>query len=168
MTEQVYRLTVPAFNKLLGALSKILDKAKAVAEEKKFDESVLVNARLAPDMFALARQVQVACDFAKGCAARLSETEVPKYEDSEKTLDELKARIQKTLEFINSIDVNKFANAAERIVKTKLGGIDIELPGLDYVRETVLPNFFFHLSMCYAILRHNGVPIGKLDFVGRV
>ena len=167
MTEILYTLTVPAFNKMLGALLPIFAKAKAYAAEKKFDESVLVNARLAPDMFALARQVQIAADFAKGCAARLSETEIPKYADDETTFDDLKARVEKTLAFINSIDAEKYSGAQDRIVKISVGGQAIELDGNTYVRDVVIPNVYFHLSMTYAILRHNGLVIGKNDFVGR-
>lgn len=167
MTEILYTLTVPAFNKMLGALLPIFAKAKAYAAEKKFDESVLVNARLAPDMFALARQVQIAADFAKGCAARLSETEIPKYADDEVTFDDLIARVEKTLAFVNSIDAGKYVGAQERIVKISVAGQPVELDGVSYVRDFVMPNVYFHLSMTYAILRHNGLVIGKNDFVGR-
>lgn len=167
MTEILYTLTVPAFNKMLGALLPIFAKAKAYAAEKKFDESVLVNSRLAPDMFALARQVQIASDFAKGCAARLSETEIPKYSDDEATFDDLKARVEKTLAFINSIEAEKYIGAQDRIVKISVGGQAIELDGNTYVRDVAIPNVYFHLSMIYAILRHNGLVIGKNDFVGR-
>ena len=168
MTEILHTLTVPAFNKMLGALLPIFAKAKVYAAEKKFDESVLINARLAPDMFALARQVQIAADFAKGCAARLSETEIPKYADDEISFDALSARIEKTLAFVNSIDAEKYIGAQDRLVKISLGGLALEMDGTSYVREVVIPNVYFHLSMAYAILRHNGLVIGKSDFVGRV
>jgi uncharacterized protein len=168
MTETLHTLTVPMFDKMLGALLPIFDKAKTYAAEKKFDESVLVNGRLAPDMFALARQVQIAADFAKGCAARLSQTEMPKYDDTETTFDDLKARVEKTLIFVNGIDATKYDGAAERIVSISLGGKTYEMDGLSYVREAVLPNFYFHLSMAYAVLRHHGLAIGKNDFMGRV
>jgi uncharacterized protein len=167
MSDTLYTLTVPMFNKMLGALLPIFEKAKSYAVEKKFDESVLINARLAPDMFALARQVQVSTDFAKGCAARLSQTEVPKYDDAEKSFDELAERVQKTLAFINSIDPAKFDDAQSRIVKLTMGGQSYELDGLTYVRDTAMPNFFFHLTSAYAILRHNGVAIGKNDYLAR-
>ena len=167
MTEILYTLTVPAFNTMLGALLPIFAKAKAYAAEKKFEESVLINARLAPDMFALARQVQIAADFAKGCAARLSEAEIPKYADDEATFDDLTARVEKTLAFINGIDAEKFSGAQERIVKITVGGQAVEMDGTRYVRDVVIPNVYFHLSMTYAILRHNGLVIGKGDFVGR-
>jgi len=167
MTEILYTLTVPAFNTMLGALIPIFAKAKAYSAEKKFDESVLINARLAPDMFALARQVQIAADFAKGCAARLSESEIPKYSDDETSFDELTARVVKTLAFVNSIAPEKYQGAQNRIVKISLGGQAVELDGMRYVRDVVIPNVYFHLSMTYAIVRHNGLIIGKTDFVGR-
>jgi uncharacterized protein len=163
----LFNLTIPTFNKLLLALSKILDHAKNYAAEKKFDEAVLVNARLAPDMFALSRQVQVTCDFAKGCAARLAGLEVPKFEDTEKTLDELKARIQKTLDFIASIDPIQFKDAETRDVTVRIAGEEKVLKGVDYAREVAIPNFYFHLTTSYAILRHNGVAVGKNDYLGR-
>ena len=167
MTEILYTLTVPAFNKMLGALLPIFAKAKAYAAEKKFHESVLINARLAPDMFALARQVQIAADFVKGCAARLSETEIPKYADEEATFDDLKARVEKTLAFVNSIAEEKYGGAQDRMIKISVAGQPVELDGNAYVRDFVIPNVYFHLSMTYAILRHNGVVLGKNDFVGR-
>ena len=167
MTEILHTLTVPAFNKMLGALLPIFAKAKAYAAEKKFDESVLITARLAPDMFALARQVQIAADFAKGCAARLSETEIPKYADDEASFDDLKARVEKTLLFINSIEAEKYLGAQDRMVNITLGGKAVEMDGTTYVRDVVLPNVYFHLSMTYAILRHNGLAIGKGDYVAR-
>lgn len=167
MNEILYTMTVPALNQMLGALLPIFAKAKAYAAERKFDESVLINARLAPDMFALARQVQIAADFAKGCAARLSETEIPSYSDNEATFDDLSARVEKTLAFINSIEPAKYVGAQGRIAKVTVRGQAIEMDTTRYVRDFVLPNVYFHLSMAYAILRHNGLDIGKSDFVGR-
>ena len=167
MNEILYTMTVPAFTQMLGALLPIFAKTKAFATERKFDESVLFNARLAPDMFALSRQVQIAADFAKGCAARLSETEIPSYSDDEATFDDLTARVEKTLAFINSIEPAKYTGAQSRVVKVTVRGQAIEMDGISYVRDFVLPNVYFHLSMAYAILRHNGLDIGKGDFVGR-
>jgi uncharacterized protein len=161
----LYALTVPVFQRHLGALRKILEKAKANASERKFDEGVLVNARLAPDMFALARQVQIACDFAKGGAARLSQTEVPKYEDSEKTLDDLIARIDKTLVFVAGIPEASYAGADARTVSITLGGQPYSDKGVAYVRDVVMPHFYFHVVTAYGILRHNGLQIGKLDYL---
>jgi uncharacterized protein len=164
----LYQSTVPAFTHLLSALSKILDRAKAYADEKKFDEAILLNARLAPDMFPLARQVQVSCDFAKGCGARLAAIEIPKFDDTEKTLDELKTRIQKTIDFLNSIDKSKFDGAENRDVTVRISGEEKQVNAALYARDIALPNFYFHLTTSYAILRHNGVAIGKNDFLGRV
>jgi uncharacterized protein len=166
MTDVLHTLTTPMFNTMLGALLPMFAKAKAFAAGKKFDESVLVNGRLAPDMFALARQVQIAADFAKGCAARLSVTEAPKFDDSESSFDELTARVEKTLAFINAIAVEKYDGAQARTVKLTLGSQAFEGDGVTYVRNIVLPHFYFHIGMVYAILRHNGVALGKLDYLG--
>ncbi len=157
---------VPTANRMLGNLSNFLDKAAAFAEAKKFDVAVLLNARLAPDMFALTRQVQIACDMVKGAAARLSATEIPKYEDNETTVVELKARIAKTLAFVNSVDAAKFAGSEDRdiVLQTRAG--ELRLKGLNYLRDYVLPNVYFHVTTTYAILRHNGVDLGKPDFIG--
>ncbi len=162
----LHALAQTTFQRHLQALSKMLDKAAAYAAEKKFDESILVNARLSPDMFALARQVQIAGDFAKGCMARLSDSEIPKYDDTEKTLAELQARIQKTLEFVSSIDAAKCANCESKALKVKLGGNEYDFTGESYVRDAALPHFYFHVTTAYAILRAQGVAIGKLDYLG--
>ena len=163
----VYELTVPVFNKMLGALLPILDKAAAFAAEKKFDEVVLFNARLAPDMFAFSRQVQIAADFAKGAAARLTGVEVPRYDDTEASFADLKARIEKTLAFVNSVDRTGFEDSASRSIQLSVAGKPLTLNGLDYLREYAFPNFYFHLSMAYAILRNQGVALGKNDFLAR-
>jgi hypothetical protein len=127
---------------------------------------VLTGARLAPDMFPLSRQVQIACDIAKGAAARLSGTEIPKFEDTETTFPELKARIDKTLQFVNGIAADAFKDSEKRdIVLTNRRG-DLKFSGLAYLNEFVLPNVYFHATAAYAILRHNGVELGKQDFLG--
>jgi uncharacterized protein len=162
---KLHEIALTSFNRHLEALSKILDKAKALAAEKKFDESILVNARLAPDMFALARQIQIAADFAKGCAARLSASEIPKYEDSEKTIDELKARIEKTRSFINGIDVAKYEGCETRSFKATLGGNERDYTGASFLAEAAFPHFYFHIVTSYAILRAQGVNVGKLDYM---
>jgi len=156
----------PTANRMLGNLSTFLDKAAAFAEAKKFDVTVLLNARLAPDMFSLTRQVQIACDMIKGAAARLSGTEIPKFEDNETTVADLKARIAKTLAFVNSVDGAKFAGSEDRdiVLQTRAG--ELRLKGLSYLRDYVLPNMYFHVTTTYAILRHNGVELGKPDFIG--
>jgi uncharacterized protein len=163
----LHQFALTTFQRHLSALSKILSKAAAYAAEKKFDESVLVNARLSPDMFALARQVQIAGDFAKGCMARLSDSEIPKYDDTEKTLAELQARIQKTLDFIAGIDAAKFAGCESKALKVKLGGTEYDFTGETYVRDAALPHFYFHATTAYAILRAQGLAIGKLDYLGQ-
>lgn len=162
----MYDTLVPTANRMLGNLSVILDKAAAFAEAKKIDAGVLLNSRLAPDMFPLTRQVQIACDMAKGAAARLSGNEVPSFEDNETTVDELKARIAKTLTFVNSFDASKYTGCEDRDVTLKGRNGDRHFKGLNYLRDFVLPNVYFHVTTAYAILRHNGVELGKPDFVG--
>ena len=157
---------VPTANRMLGNLSNFLDKAAAFAEAKKFDVAVLLNARLAPDMFTLTRQVQIACDMIKGAAARLSGTEIPKYEDNETTIAELKARIAKTLAFVNGVEAAKFAGSEDRDILLQARAGELRLKGLNYLRDYVLPNMYFHVTTTYAILRHNGVELGKPDFIG--
>ena len=166
MAISMHDLSVPIFTRLLANLSGQLDKAAAYAAEKKFDSAVLVNARLAPDMFPLSRQVQIACDFAKGCSARLAGVEVPKREDNETTLDQLKARIAWTRDFIGSIPKDKFNGAEDRPIVHEMRTMTIKLPGLAYLEHFSMPNFYFHVMATYAILRHNGVALGKADFVG--
>jgi hypothetical protein len=150
----------------LSALDAILDKAAAYAEAKKIDPAVLLGSRLAPDMFPLSRQIQIACDFGKSPIARLAGMEVPKFEDVETTIPEFKARIAKTLDFVRSVSADKLAGAADRQIEWKAGPNDMSMQGAAYFNNYVLPNFYFHLSMAYAILRHNGLEIGKRDFLG--
>jgi hypothetical protein len=151
---------------MLGNLSTFLDKAEAFAATKKIDAAVLLNSRLAPDMFPLTRQVQIAADMVKGAAARLSGTEVPKFEDNETTIAELKARIAKTLAFVNGVDAAKFGGSEDRDVTLQARTGDRHFKGLSYLRDYVLPNVYFHTTTAYAILRHNGVELGKNDFMG--
>ncbi|HEX3895224.1 MAG TPA: DUF1993 family protein [Rudaea sp.] len=166
MTISMYDSLVPTINRVLKNLSLILDKGAALAEKKQIDGTVLTGSRLAPDMFPLSRQVQIACDIAKGAAARLSGTEIPKFEDTETTFPELKARIDKTLQFVNGIAADTFKDSEKRdIVLTNRRG-DLKFTGLGYLNEFVLPNVYFHATAAYAILRHNGVEIGKTDFLG--
>jgi uncharacterized protein len=150
----------------LTALDKILDKAAAYAEARKIDPAVLLGSRLAPDMFPLSRQIQIACDFAKSPIARLAGMDVPKYEDTETTIPEFKARIAKTLAFVNSVPADKLAGAETRQIEWKAGPNDMKMQGDAYFGGYAVPNFYFHLSMAYAILRHNGLEIGKRDFLG--
>ena len=162
----MYQASAPRFANILTNLSAILDKAKAHAAARKIDEQVLTSARLYPDMFALARQVQIACDAAKGAVARLAGVEIPKHEDTEKTFDELKARIAKTLAFIASVKAAQIDGSEDREVVLKQQGKDVPFTGLQYLFGSAWPNFYFHAVTTYNILRHNGVELGKRDFLG--
>jgi len=161
--------SLPVFEICLNALSGVLDKAAAFAAAKKLDPAVLPQYRLAPDMFTLARQVQVACDQAKNGGARLAGVEPPKFEDTEKTIDELKARVAKTLAYVKSLDAAKIDASAEREITFPLGPTNKgHMKGGDYLNHFVLPNFYFHLTAAYAVLRHCGVELGKRDFLGAI
>lgn len=163
------RAAIPSFEIGLNALSAILDKAQAHAEAKRFDPAVLLNTRLFPDMFPLTRQVQIACDQAKNGGARLAGTEPPKHEDNEKTLAELKARIAKTVAFVKTLDAAQIDAAADREITFPLGPQNKgHMKGADYLNHFVLPNFYFHLSTAYGILRHCGVELGKRDFLAGI
>lgn len=166
MKISMHAMVVDQCAPLLAALSKILDKGAAHAVAKKFDPSVLVNSRLAPDMHPLSRQVQIATDMVKNGAARLAGKEPPRYEDNEQTIDELKARLAKTVDYLQSLPADAFEGSEDRDIRIPLQSRTLEFKGLDYLRTFVLPNFYFHVSMAYAILRHNGVDIGKRDFLG--
>jgi hypothetical protein len=168
MTISMYDASTPSFVRLLNNLSGILDKAQSYAEAKKVTPEVLASARLFPDMFALTRQVQIACDFAKGAVARLAGIDIPKYEDSEQTLEELKARIAKTVAFIESVEACQINGSEEREISLKAGGQDMSFKGQPYLLGFALPNFYFHLVTAYNILRHNGVEIGKRDYMGEL
>ncbi len=165
MPLSMYDASVPAFVNMLTSLSRILDKAAAHAEAKKIDPSVLVGDRLAPDMFPLSRQIQIATDGVKGGAARLAGVEVPSFPDTETTFAELKERIEKTVAFLHSIDKAKFDGAEDRSVTMKVGPNDMTFPAKVYLFEFVIPNFYFHATTTYAILRHNGIEMGKQDFL---
>ena len=152
----------------LNNLSALLDKAAAHAAAKRFDSVVLAQARLFPDMHPLARQVQIACDTAKGAAARLAGIEVPKHEDTETTLAELKARIAKTVDFLKSVTPAQLKDAESRAIEIKFPNGSWKFTGIAYLSDFALPNFYFHVSMVYALLRKNGVDIGKMDFLGAI
>lgn len=165
MPLSMYDASIPAFVNMLNALSKILDKASAYAEAKKIDAGVLVNDRLAADMFPLSRQIQIATDGVKGGAARLAGVEVPSYPDTETTIPELKERIAKTVAFLQSIDKSKFDGAEDKELTMKIGPNELTFPAKVYLFEFVIPNFYFHATTTYAILRHNGIEMGKQDFL---
>ncbi len=162
----MYDHSIPVFARMLGNLAAILDKAAKHCEAKKIDPGALLGARLFPDMFPLTRQVQVAADQAKGCAARLAGLEVPKYEDTEKSFDELKARLAKTIAFVNGVKPEQVANSAGRDITLPIGGNAVTFKGEWYLKHFVLPNLYFHVTTAYDILRHNGVELGKRDYIG--
>jgi len=162
----MYQASIPVFVKQLNNLSAILKKAEEHAAAKKIEPEVFINARLAPDMFPLSRQIQIATDGVKGCAARLVGVEVPSYPDTEKTFPELQARIAKTIEFINTFSAKQIDGSEERKVTLKLRGQETVFLGQPYLLNFVLPNLYFHITTAYAILRHNGVDVGKKDFLG--
>ena len=166
MSITMYSASVPMMKTLLGALSKVLQKAADFAVAKNVDQSVLVNDRLAPDMFPLSRQVQIATDMAKGGIARLAGVEIPAYADDETTVAALQARIAKTLAFIESIPHAQIDGTEGREVVLKMRAGDVKFTGLDYLIGFVIPNLTFHCATAYNILRHNGVEIGKRDFLG--
>jgi hypothetical protein len=166
MAFTIYDASVPVFTRMLTSLGKVLDKGAAFAEARKIDPAVLLATRLYPDMFPLSRQVQTATDHAKGAAARLSRTEIPKFADNEATFAELGGRIDKTLAFIGGIDRKAFEGAESRDVTLVTGGKERLVNGQAYLLETACPNFFFHVTTAYAILRHVGVEIGKRDYLG--
>lgn len=162
----VQALSIDIFAHTLASLSVLLEKGAAHAAAKKFDSNVLAGARLAPDMFPLSRQVQIACDLAKNSAARLAGVEPPRFEDNEKTIEELRARIAKTIDYLQSIPPAAFEGSEERDIKVPAGERTLEFKGLAFVQRWAIPNVFFHVTTAYNILRHNGVDIGKRDFLG--
>jgi uncharacterized protein len=166
MPLSMYEASVPAFLQMLGALSGILDKAAAHAAARKIDPAVLLDARLYPDMLPMKRQVQIAADFAKGTAGRLAGVELPKYEDTEASFEELKTRIEKTVAFVRSLDRRAIDGTEEKEITLTVGGQPRTFKGQPYLVNFALPNFYFHVTTAYAILRHNGVEIGKRDFMG--
>jgi uncharacterized protein len=168
MALSLYTISIPLFQQYLQALAAILDKAEAHAAAKKIDTAVLCATRLFPDMFALSRQVQIACDFAKNTSARLAGSEPAKFEDVEKTLPELKTRVEKTLAYLATLDAKRIDSMSGREIVFPVGPNKMKMVAELYVMHFALPNFFFHLTAAYAILRHCGIDIGKRDFMGTV
>lgn len=163
------RVSLPALELGLNALSNVLDKAEVFAAAKKIDPSVLLNMRLAPDMFALTRQVQVATDLAKNGAARLAGVEPPRFEDTETTIPQLKERLAKTVAYLKSLDQKQIDGAIDREITFPLGPTKKgQMTGADYLNHFLLPNVYFHLTAAYAILRHAGVGLDKPDFLGAI
>ncbi len=167
MTLSMYAATVPVFQQLLRSTKDLLAKAETHAAEKKIEPDALLRARLFPDMFPLIRQVQIACDFARGVCARLAAAEVPVYDDKEQTFADLQALLDKTLAFISSLPAQAFdASEAREIVVRPGTPKERRFAGQAYLLSYGLPQFFFHASMVYALLRHNGIEIGKRDYMG--
>lgn len=161
----MYSWTVPIFIRQLTNLSGILDKANAWAGERKVEVEVLLGDRLAPDMFPLVRQVQIVTDMAKGCAGRLAGRQPPRYEDTERTVEELKARIQRCIDYLKTFGPEDYVGAEERKVEIPWQPGKY-LPGFEYATQMAIPNFYFHMTTAYNILRHNGVDLGKNDYLG--
>ena len=168
MKLSMYQASVPTFVRMLGNLAVILDKAAAHAEARKIDPAVFVGGRLFPDMLPLAKQVQIATDHAKGAAARLSGQQPPRYEDTESSFPELAARIGKTVDYLQTFSAEQIDGSDERRVSVSIRSKTLDFRGAEYLVNYALPNFYFHVTTAYAILRHGGVDIGKSDFIGSV
>jgi hypothetical protein len=164
----MYDVSIPVLVRGLTTMSALLDKAAAHAAAKKFDSVVLAQSRLYPDMLPLVRQVQIACDTAKGAAGRLAGVEAPKHDDTEVTFADLKARIAKTLDFVKSITAAQLKDAESRSIELKFPNSTLKFTGAAYLTDFVLPNFYFHISIAYALLRKGGVEVGKGDYLGAI
>jgi uncharacterized protein len=167
MNLSMYQASAPRFAAMLQNLSTLIDKAQAHCEAKKIDPAALTAYRLYPDMFPFTRQVQVACDTAKGAVARLAGVEIPKHEDTEKTFAELKARIAMTLDFVASVQPSKIDGSEEKEIVLAMRSGERRFKGAQYLLGFAWPNFYFHVTTAYNILRHNGVELGKQDFIGK-
>jgi len=166
MKISMYAMTHDVFKKSLTQLLFVMEKGVANAKARNFDPNVLAGSRLAPDMFAFARQIQLTSDFAKNSMARLAGVEAPKFEDSETTMDELVARVKKTLDYIDTISASALEGSETRDIKIPLRDRTVEFKGLPYLQHWAIPNFYFHFVTAYNLLRHNGVDVGKRDFLG--
>ena len=161
----MFDTSIPVFIHYLKSLSAILKKAEEYCAAKKIDPAVMLSQRLYPDMFALTRQVQIATDGAKAAGARLAGIAVPSFADEERSFDEVQARINKTIDFLSSLSKSQFEGAADRVITFKSGGGEKSFKGSDYLGLWAFPNFFFHVATAYNILRHNGLEIGKGDYL---
>lgn len=168
MSISMYSASVPVFVRMLANATAWLEKAEAHARERKFDPSVYMSARLAPDMLPLPKQIQIACDAAKFCVARLAGVEGPKFDDDESTLEALRARLRKTSDYVQSVPAAQIDGSDAREISVPRRDGSMTMTGEAYLKHFVLPNFFFHLTTTYALLRHNGVELGKMDFLGAV
>lgn len=165
MKISVHAMSVDLLASTLANLSHVLDKGLASATARKIEPAVLLNARLAPDMLPLTRQVQIACDMSKLGVARLAGIDAPKFEDNEQSFEELRSRIARTIDFIRSVPASALESTEDRDVKVALRDRTLQFKGLEYLTRWVIPNAFFHVTTAYAILRHNGVDLGKTDFL---
>ena len=165
MSISMYQASIPHFILMLVNLSAILDKTEAHAKAKNIDQGVFVNARLAPDMYPLGRQIQIAADMAKACAARLAGIDVPRHEDNEMTFADLKARIAKTITFLQSVNVDQINGSDGRMVTITMHDKEAVYTGQHYLLDIIIPHFYFHVTTAYAILRHHGVELGKSDYI---
>ena len=167
MSISMYAASVPVFKQMLGSLVAILEKADTYCADRKIEPAVLLQTRLFPDMLPLVRQVQIACDFATGITARLAGDEAPTYDDNEQSLEQLKERLQRTIAFLDSVDASRFEGSEQREIVTRPGNPkERRFSGQDYLLTYGLPQFFFHMTTAYALLRHNGLEIGKRDYMG--
>ncbi len=167
MSLSLYSASVPALGHALKALAAVLDKAEAHCTAHRIEPAALLHARLYPDMFHLLRQVQIACDMTKGAACRLAQMEVPSHPDTEASFQELQVRITKVIALLDSIPASAIDGGEDRVITIKVAGQEMQFAGADYLVGWVNPNVYFHITMAYAILRHNGVPLGKRDYLGR-
>jgi hypothetical protein len=167
MTISMYNASIPVMIKMLGNLETLLDKAIAHAAAHKIDDAAFVESRLFPDMFTFARQIRVATDMAKGAGARLAGIDIPKFEDNEKTLPELKARVRRAIDFLKTLTAEQIDGSEGKTITLTVGGNPMNFNGLDYLLYWALPNFYFHVTTSYNLLRHGGVEIGKKYFLGK-
>jgi uncharacterized protein len=165
MSISMYEASIPHFVRMLGNLSAIRDKAKAHAETKNIDGSVLINAQLAPDMYPLSQQIQIAIYMSRACTARLTGIEVPSYENNETTFSDFKARIAETIAYLQGIDSELIDNSYDQPTTIKLGDREVVYTGQVYLLDVIIPHFYFHVTTAYAILRHHGVGLGKKDYI---
>ncbi len=166
MSISMHSASVPIFVRMLGNMNTWLDKAEAHAKEKKFESSVYLSARLAPDMLPFTAQIQIACDAAKFCMSRISGVEAPKFEDNEATLADLRERVRKTIDYVSSVPADAIDGTDAKDITVPRRAGPMTMKGETYLKQFVLPNFFFHVTTVYALLRHNGVDLGKADYLG--
>lgn len=167
MSISMYRASIPQFIRMLDNLSAILDKAKRHAEAKQTGESVLLDARLAPDMYPLSKQIEIAADMAKACAARLAGTEAPRFGNGEACFEDYKNRIARTIAFLEGVDAERVNNSENRDIEIPLADKEVVYQGHEYLLDVIIPHFYFHVTAAYAILRHHGVELGKKDYLDK-